>query len=120
MQTGLDLISSKCLPCPLKEVERDHVSILLHSPNPKVLPGRDLHLAAPSRLALDRGRQRQAEDHQPKVIDGTELEMGGSAAEVQQGVCRGVGAKAELDSDIENAVTRVLQAVTPHYPKVPK
>lgn len=46
-----------------------------------------------------------------------ELEMGRNAAEVQQGVRRGVGAKAELDDDIETPVTRDLQAMAPYYPK---
>lgn len=43
--------------------------------------------------------------------------MGRNAAEVQQGVRRGVGAKAELDDDIETPVTRDLQAMAPYYPK---
>lgn len=49
-----------------------------------------------------------------------DLQMGGNAAEVQQGVRRGVGAKAELDDDIETietAVTHDLQAVLPYYQK---
>ena len=44
-----------------------------------------------------------------------DLQMGGNAAEVQQGVRRGVGAKAELDDGTETAVTHDLQAVVPHY-----
>ena len=107
----------KCLPCLLKEAERDHASKLLHLPNPKLLPERGLHLAAPFRLALNQGRGRQVEHHQRAAIDGMELEMGGNVAEVQQGVRRGVGAEAELDDDIETAVTRELQAVAPYYPK---
>ena len=48
------------------------------------------------------------------AIGGMESDMGGSAAEVRQGVPREVRAEAELDDDIENAVTRGLQAVVPH------
>ena len=44
-----------------------------------------------------------------------DLQMGGNAAEVQQGVRRGVGAKAELDDGTETAVTHDLQAVVPYY-----
>ena len=109
-----------CLPCLLKEVERDLVSKIRHSPNPKPLPERGLHLAALSRLALDQGQERQAEHPQRKAIDGMDLQMGGNAAGAQQGVCQGVGAKAELDDDIETietAVTHDLQAVTPYYQK---
>lgn len=51
------------------------------------------------------------------AIDGMESGMGGNAAEVQQGVRRGVGAAAELDDGIENAATRDLQAAVPHDPK---
>ena len=39
--------------------------------------------------------------------------MGGSVAEVQQEVSREVRAEVELDEDIENAVTRGLQAAVP-------
>lgn len=51
------------------------------------------------------------------ALDGMELEMRGDAAEVQQEVYRGVGAEAELDDDLETAVTRGLQAAAHHYPK---
>ena len=50
-------------------------------------------------------------------MDGMGSEMEKNAAEVQEGVCQGVGAEAELDDDIEIAVTRDLQAVAPRYPK---
>lgn len=106
-----------CLLCLLKEVERDHASKTLRSPNPKLLPERGLHLAAPSRLALDQGQERQAEHKQPMATDEMESEMGENAAEVQRGARRGVGVEAELDDDTEIAVTPDLQAVAPHYPK---
>ena len=51
------------------------------------------------------------------AIGGMESNMGGSAAEVRQGVPQEVRAEAELDDDIENAVTRGLQAVFPQCPK---
>ena len=51
------------------------------------------------------------------AIGGTKFKMGRDAAEVQQEVHRGLGAKAELDDDIENAPTRGLQVGTPRYPK---
>lgn len=83
-----------CLPCLLKEAERDHARKLLHSPNFELLPERGLHLAEPYRLALNQGQDRQALYLQPMAIDGTELQMGGNAAEVQQEVRRGAGAEA--------------------------
>lgn len=50
-------------------------------------------------------------------MDGMESDMGGNAAEAHQGARRQLGAEAELDDDLENAVTRGLQAVARHYPK---
>ncbi|CAF9914096.1 MAG: hypothetical protein ALECFALPRED_009290 [Alectoria fallacina] len=86
---------------------------------PSLSPERErgLHLAAPSRLALDQGQERQAEHKQPMATDEMESEMGENAAEVQRGARRGVGVEAELDDDTEIAVTPDLQAVAPHYPK---
>ena len=107
-----------CLPCLPREAEPDHASTLLHSPNPSLLPERDLHLAAPSHLALGQDPERQAEPHQLKVKDEMESDLEGIAAEAQQDLHQGAGAAAELDDDTENAVTRGLQAVSPLYPRV--
>ena len=91
---------------------------MLHSLNPKHFLERGLPLDVPSRLApgqgQGQGQERQIEHPQPMVIGGMESDMGGSAAEVQQGVPREVRAEAELEDDIENAVTRGLRAVVPH------
>ena len=106
------------LPRPLKEEGRDHASKILHSLNPKHFLERGLHLDVPFRLALcqgqGQGQELQVEYPQFMVIGGMESDMGGSAVEVRQGVPREVRAEAELDDDIENAVTRGLQAVVPH------
>ena len=72
-----------CFPCLPREAEPDHASRLLHLPNPSLLRERDLHLAAPSHLALGQDPERQAERHQPKVIDGMESDLEGNAAEAQ-------------------------------------
>ena len=105
-----------CLPPLLKEEGRGHASKTLHSLNPKHFLERGLHLDVPFRLALGQGQgqERQVEHPQSMAIEGMESDMGGSAAEVRQGLPREVRAEAELDDDIENAVTRGLQAVVPH------
>ena len=88
----------------------------MHSLNPKQLLEQGLHLDVPFHLALGQGQgqERQLEHPQPMAIGGMESDMGGSAAEVRQEVSREVRAEAELDDDIESAVTRGLQAVVPH------
>ena len=119
MTWSQNLVKS-CLPLLLKEGGRGHASKILHSLNPKRFLERGLPLDVPFRLALGQGQgqgqgqERQVERPQFMAIGGMESDMGGSAAEVRQGVPRKVGVEAELDDDIENAVTRGLQAVVPH------
>ena len=107
-----------CPPCPLRGEGRGHASKSLHSLNPKHFLERGLPLDVPFPLALGpgqgHGQGRQVEHPQPMVIGEMESDMGGSAAEVRQGVPQEVRAEAELEDDIENAVTRGLQAVVPH------
>ena len=107
-------------PRPLKEEGRGHASKILRSLNRNHFLERSLHLDVPFPLALGQGQgqERQLEHPQPMAIGGMESDMGGSAAEVRQGVPREVRAEAELDDDIENAVIRSLQAVVPHCLKV--